>query len=92
VRTIAGIVVGLGASLAAAGLLRALLAGVGPTDALSFVGGAAGPWDFSEAQAERMRPLIRRLTYVEIGGSDHMVYVDNPSEFDPAFDAWLEAV
>jgi 2-succinyl-6-hydroxy-2,4-cyclohexadiene-1-carboxylate synthase len=53
---------------------------------------AADSWDFSDAQAERMRPLIHRLTYVEIGGSDHMVYVDNPSEFDPAFDAWLEAL
>lgn len=53
---------------------------------------AADSWDFSEAQAARMRPLIRHLTYVEIDGSDHMVYVDNPSQFDPAFDAWLEAV
>jgi len=36
------------------------------------------------------RPLIPDCTYVEITDSDHMVYVDNPKEFDPAFDAWLE--
>jgi len=49
-------------------------------------------WAFSKEQAERMRPLIRHLTYVEIRDSDHMVYVDNPQEFEPAFDAWLESL
>jgi len=43
----------------------------------------------TKEQAERMRPLIQDCTYVEITDSDHMVYVDNPKEFDPAFDAWL---
>ena len=43
----------------------------------------------TKEQAERMRPLIGDCTYVEITDSDHMVYVDNPGEFDPAFDAWL---
>jgi 2-succinyl-6-hydroxy-2,4-cyclohexadiene-1-carboxylate synthase len=53
---------------------------------------ATESWAFSEAQAAEMRPLIRHLTYVEISGSDHMVYVDNSSEFDPAFDAWLRSL
>ncbi len=53
---------------------------------------ATESWAFSEAQAGQMRPLIRHLTYAEITGSDHMVYVDNPAEFDPAFDAWLAAL
>jgi pimeloyl-ACP methyl ester carboxylesterase len=43
----------------------------------------------TKEQAERMRPLFKDCTYVEITDSDHMVYVDNPKEFDPAFDAWL---
>lgn len=43
-------------------------------------------------QAERMRPLLHDCTCVEITDSDHMVYVDNPKEFDPAFDAWLEGL
>jgi pimeloyl-ACP methyl ester carboxylesterase len=47
-------------------------------------------WALSREQAERMRPHIKDCTYVEITDSDHMVYVDNPKEFDPAFDAWLE--
>jgi len=46
----------------------------------------------TKEQAERMRPLIKDCTYVEISDSDHMVYVDNPKEFDPAFDAWLEGL
>ena len=49
-------------------------------------------WAFSKEQAGRMRPLVRRLTYVEITDSDHMVYVDNPKEFDPVLDSWLEGV
>jgi len=46
-------------------------------------------WAFSKDEAERMRPLVKNCTYVEVTDSDHMVYVDNPQEFDPAFDAWL---
>jgi pimeloyl-ACP methyl ester carboxylesterase len=49
-------------------------------------------WALSREQAERMRPHIRDCTHVEITDSDHMVYVDNPKEFDPAFDAWLEGL
>jgi pimeloyl-ACP methyl ester carboxylesterase len=50
---------------------------------------ATESWALSREAAERMRPLIRDCTYVEVSNSDHLVYTDNPGEFYPAFDAWL---
>jgi pimeloyl-ACP methyl ester carboxylesterase len=36
-----------------------------------------------------MRAALADCTYVEIPGSDHLVYADNPTAFYAAFDAWL---
>ncbi|MEW5869315.1 MAG: alpha/beta hydrolase [Chloroflexota bacterium] len=49
-------------------------------------------WCLSAEEAEHMRSLIPDCTYTEISHSDHMVYADNPEEFYPAFEAFLEQV
>ena len=36
-----------------------------------------------------MRAAIKDCTYFEITNSDHMVYADNPDEFDPQFEQFL---
>jgi pimeloyl-ACP methyl ester carboxylesterase len=50
---------------------------------------ATESWCLSREDAERMRALIKDCTYFEVTKSDHMVYVDNPEEFYPGFDAFL---
>lgn len=49
-------------------------------------------WDLSREAAERMRGLIEDCMYIEISGSDHMVYADNPEEFYGGFDRFLERI
>jgi pimeloyl-ACP methyl ester carboxylesterase len=39
-----------------------------------------------------MRTLIRDVEYAEISGSDHMVYADNPADFNPLMDRFLGRV
>lgn len=46
--------------------------------------------DLTEAEAEKMRSLISDCTYAEISNSDHMVYLDNPEEFNPVMDEFLK--
>ncbi len=45
---------------------------------------------FSADDALRMTGQIENCTYFEVSDSDHMVYADNPGEFYPQFDAFLE--
>ena len=47
---------------------------------------------FTSAQASQMRELIGDCTYFEVSDSDHMVYEDNPEEFNAGFDAFLQKV
>jgi pimeloyl-ACP methyl ester carboxylesterase len=47
---------------------------------------AKDSWCLSEDEARRMRAGIKDCTYSEIGGSDHMVYADNPREFYTVFE------
>jgi pimeloyl-ACP methyl ester carboxylesterase len=53
---------------------------------------ASESWDLSRETAERMRALIKDVEYVEVSGSDHMVYADNPAEFYPLMDRFLGRV
>ena len=53
---------------------------------------AADSWDLPKETAEKMRGLIRDVEYAEICGSDHMVYADNPAEFDTVMDRFLDRV
>ena len=53
---------------------------------------AADSWDLPRETAEKMCSLIREVEYAEISGSDHMVYADNPAEFDPLMDRFLSRV
>lgn len=46
----------------------------------------------TEDDAQRMRELIKDLTYYEVSNSDHMVHADNPDEFYPPFEQFLERV
>jgi 2-succinyl-6-hydroxy-2,4-cyclohexadiene-1-carboxylate synthase len=51
---------------------------------------ATESWCLSKEVAERMRPMIRDCTYFEVSQSDHMVYVDNPDQFYPGFEQFLD--
>ena len=53
---------------------------------------ATQSWCLSGEDAARMRALIKDCTYFEVTNSDHMVYVDNPEEFYPGFDAFLSRI
>jgi pimeloyl-ACP methyl ester carboxylesterase len=53
---------------------------------------AAESWCLSKEVAERMIPMLRDCTYYEVSQSDHMVYVDNPGEFYPGFEQFLDGV
>lgn len=49
-------------------------------------------WCLSKEEAEKMRALIKNCTYFEVSNSDHMMYADNPDEFYPRFDQFLNAI
>jgi pimeloyl-ACP methyl ester carboxylesterase len=51
---------------------------------------AVSSWDLSAEVAARMRAEIPDCVYAEISDSDHMVYADNPEEFYPQLDLFLE--
>jgi len=51
---------------------------------------AAESWCLSKEVAGKMQALIRNCTYFEVPDSDHMVYADNPDEFYPRFEMFLE--
>jgi 2-succinyl-6-hydroxy-2,4-cyclohexadiene-1-carboxylate synthase len=53
---------------------------------------ATESWDLSKAVADRMRGLIGDCTYYEVSKSDHMVYVDNPDEFYPPLERFLNRI
>ncbi|MFY9268273.1 MAG: alpha/beta hydrolase [Candidatus Manganitrophaceae bacterium] len=48
-------------------------------------------WYLSEAEAAKMRRLIKNGIYFEVSDSDHIVYADNPDEFDPGFERFISA-
>ncbi len=50
---------------------------------------AAESWCLSKEEADKMKPLIKNCTYFEVSTSDHMVYADNPDEFYPQFEQFL---
>ena len=51
---------------------------------------AAESWALAREEADKMKPLIKDCTYLEVSNSDHMVYADNPAEFYPPFDRFLQ--
>ena len=53
---------------------------------------AAESWCLSAEAARKMLPLIKDVTYFEVSRSDHMVYVDNPNEFYPQFERFLNRI
>jgi len=53
---------------------------------------AVDSWCLSKEVAEKMKSVISNYTYCEIDNSDHMVYVDNPEQFYPRFDAFLNKI
>jgi len=53
---------------------------------------AAESWCLSKEDADLMIPLIKDYTYYEVSDSDHMVYADNPAEFYPPFEEFLNRV
>ena len=53
---------------------------------------ATESWCLSAESAEKMKPMIKNLTYFEVSNSDHMVYTDNPEEFFPQFDKFLNSI
>jgi len=53
---------------------------------------ATESWCLSREVADNMRPLIQDCTYFEVSRSDHMVYADNPDEFYPQFEQFLERI
>jgi 2-succinyl-6-hydroxy-2,4-cyclohexadiene-1-carboxylate synthase len=53
---------------------------------------AEDSWCLKKDEAARMRADIKDCTYCEIGGSDHMVYADNPEEFYAAFEGFLNSI
>ena len=46
----------------------------------------------TKENAQRMRSLIKNISYFEVSNSDHMVHVDNPDEFYPQFEQFLKQV
>lgn len=50
---------------------------------------AKNSWYLSKEEADKMKALIRHCTYFEISDSDHMVYADNPDEFYPVFEQFI---
>jgi pimeloyl-ACP methyl ester carboxylesterase len=53
---------------------------------------AAASWCLSKEEANKMKPLIRHCSYFEVTNSDHAVYADNPEEFYPQLDRFLETI
>lgn len=53
---------------------------------------ATESWCLSKENADKMRALIKDCTYFEVSDSDHMVYTDNPDEFYPRFDEFLNGL
>jgi pimeloyl-ACP methyl ester carboxylesterase len=53
---------------------------------------AAESWCLPKESADKMRALIKNCTYFEVSDSDHMVYTDNPDEFYPGFDDFLNGL
>lgn len=53
---------------------------------------ASESWCLSQEEADKIRLAIPDCFYCEISGSDHMVYADNPDEFYPGLDRFLNSV
>ena len=53
---------------------------------------ATESWCLSREVADKMRPLIQDCTYFEVSNSDHAVYADNPDEFYPQFEQFLDSL
>jgi len=53
---------------------------------------ATESWCLSREVADKMRPLIQDCTYFEVSNSDHVVYGDNPDEFYPQFEQFLDSL
>ena len=53
---------------------------------------ASESWCLSQEEADKIRKAIPTCFYCEISGSDHMVYADNPDEFYPHLDSFLESI
>ena len=53
---------------------------------------ATESWCLSNEVADKMRPLIQDCTYFEVSNSDHMVYADNPDEFYPQFEQFVDSL
>jgi 2-succinyl-6-hydroxy-2,4-cyclohexadiene-1-carboxylate synthase len=49
-------------------------------------------WCLSEEEADKIRMAMRGCSYYEVSNSDHMVYADNPDEFYPGLDRFLESI
>ena len=50
---------------------------------------AQDSWCMPQEDASKMKTMLKNCTYVEITNSDHMIYVDNPNEFYPVLDQFL---
>lgn len=53
---------------------------------------AVDSWCLPRESAKQMVSLIKNCRYIEIANSDHMVYADNPAEFYPALDRFLDSL
>jgi len=53
---------------------------------------AEDSWCLSPEEADKMKALIKDCTYFEVTNSDHMVYADNPDEFYPQFEQFLQGI
>jgi 2-succinyl-6-hydroxy-2,4-cyclohexadiene-1-carboxylate synthase len=53
---------------------------------------AQDSWCLSAEEANKMRGMIKDCTYFEVSDSNHMVYADNPGEFYPQFEKFLESI
>ena len=50
---------------------------------------ADNSWYLSHEESVAMRKTLPSTSFIEITGSDHMVYTDNPDQFYPAFEQFL---
>lgn len=50
---------------------------------------AKDSWYLSEKEAVKMKSFMKNHTYVEVSKSDHMVYADNPEEFYPQIEQFI---
>jgi len=53
---------------------------------------AANSWALSREEADKARVLIEDCVYFEVTNTDHMVHADNPNEFYPQFEQFLNRV